>query len=402
MSTRSAVARRGPGLRLRLSLLATGLVAAGSALLLWLAWVLVGQVVAQVPTLPPDTPVMVDGVRVTAGELSAELGRHARVEVLQTGSVAFALVVAAAAVVSWVLVRRVLRPVHDVTETARRLSAESLDDRIGLTGPRDEVAELAATFDAMLDRLQAAFSAQQRFVANASHELRTPLAVLRTEIDVTLADPDADADELRRMATVVRDATRRAEHLVSGLLLLARTEASTTAGPSVRERIDLADAVPAALSAVRADADARGLRVRTDTAAAPVVGESSLLERVVGNLVENAVRHNVDGGWVDVTTGSGAADTVVLRVASSGPTIDPTAVAGLFEPFRRGTDRVGAGSGLGLSIVRAVVTAHHGAVGAEPVAGGGLAVTVTLPAAPDVTPPTRAQAPASPSTVEGA
>jgi signal transduction histidine kinase len=371
----TSVPRRGPGLRARLTLLATGLVAVVAVTLVWLGWMLVGEVAASVPQLPADTPVLVDGVRVPAGELAEALGKSARVEVLRVGSVAFAMVVLAAALVSWVLVRRVLRPLHEVTATARRLSAESLDARIGVTGPRDEVAELAATFDAMLDRLQAAFDAQTRFVANASHELRTPLAVMRTEVDVTLADPDADPAELRRMAEVVREATRRAEHLVAGLLLLARTEA-TEAVPA--EPVDLAETVPVALDAVRAEARDRGLRVATDLSPAPVAGDAALLGRVAGNLVENAVRHNVDGGWLTVRTGTEDGHAV-LSVASSGPVVAPTMVAELFEPFRRGAGRTGRGTGLGLSIVRAVARAHGGRAVAEPVEGGGLAVTVVLP-----------------------
>ena len=391
--------RRGPGLRVRLTLLATGLVAAVSALLLWLGWMLVGEVAASLPTLPPETPVLVDGVSVPAGEIATALGHSARIEVLQIGAIAFALVVLAAAMVSWVLAGHVLRPVHEVTATARRLSAESLDERIDLEGPRDEVAELADTFDAMLDRLQAAFDAQRRFVANASHELRTPLAVLRTEIEVTLADADADVAELRRMAGVLRDATRRAEGLVEGLLLLARTEAADQHPAAGDEDLDLDLAARRALDAVRAEVEARRLRVSMTSATAadggpaPVVGgDAALLERVVGNLVENAVRHNVEGGWLAVTTrrlpdgrtehpdrGSAA---VELVVASSGPELDPARVPGLFEPFRRGTDRVGTGAGLGLSIVRAVVRSHGGSVGAEPVPGGGLSVRVLLPAAP--------------------
>ena len=398
---RLARRRRGPGLRLRLTLLATGLVAAVSALLLWLGWMLVGEVAASLPTLPPGTPVLVDGVSVPAGEIAAALGRSARVEVLQVGTIAFALVVLAAAMVSWVLTGHVLRPVHDVTATARRLSAESLDARIELEGPRDEVAELADTFDEMLDRLQAAFDAQRRFVANASHELRTPLAVLRTEIDVTLADPDADVDELRRMAGVLRDATKRAEGLVEALLLLARTEAAEHRATAGDEAVDLDLAAHGALDAVRAEVEARRLRVRfgpaeasedraatgSDDDGAVVVGDAALLERVVGNLVENAVRHNVDAGWIAVSTRALPAERAVeLVVASSGPVLDPARVPALFEPFRRGADRVGTGSGLGLSIVRAVVRSHGGTVAAEPVEGGGLSVRVVLPA-PEVDQP---------------
>jgi signal transduction histidine kinase len=385
--------RRGPGLRVRLTLLATGLVAAVSAVLLWLGWMLVGEVAASLPTLPPETPVLVDGVSFPAGEIATALGRSARIEVLQIGSIAFALVVVAAAMVSWVLAGHVLRPVHEVTATARRLSAESLDERIDLEGPRDEVAELADTFDAMLDRLQAAFDAQRRFVANASHELRTPLAVLRTEIDVTLADPDADVAELRRMAGVLRDATRRAEGLVEGLLLLARTEAADQHPAAGDEDLDLDLAARRALDAVRAEVEGRRLQVSITSGTAPVVGgDAALLERVVGNLVENGVRHNVEAGWLAVTTrrlpddlaepADRGSPTVELVVASSGPELDAARVPDLFEPFRRGTDRVGTGSGLGLSIVRAVVRSHGGSVSAEPVPGGGLSVRVLLPAVP--------------------
>ncbi|GAA3230436.1 HAMP domain-containing sensor histidine kinase [Pseudonocardia petroleophila] len=364
------------GLRPRLTALATGLVALVSALLLWLGWLLVGDVAQAVPTLPPGSTVRVDGITVPADGLGDAVGRAAQDEVLRAGLVAFPLVVLAAALVSWVLVGRVLGPLHAVTAAARRLTVETLDTRLGLASARGEVAELAAGFDAMLDRLQAAFDAQRRFVANASHELRTPLAVLRTEVDVTLSDPAADEAELRRMGAVVRDATRRADDLVAGLLLLARTEGADLA--DVRP-VDLAAVVVPALAAVRVEAGHRGLRVQVRTAHAPVAGDAVLLERVAGNLLENAVRHNVTGGWIEVVTGvrDGGAE---LCVASSGRPVDR--VEELFEPFRRGpVERTGdtPGSGLGLSIVRAVVRAHGGSVSAEPVPGGGLTVTVRLP-----------------------
>ena len=368
--------RRGPGLRLRLTLLATGLVATASGLLLWLAWLLAGSVVSAVPALPAGTTVRVRGVDVDVAELGDALSRAARLDVLRAGAVAFLLVVAATAVVSWVLTGQVLRPLHEVTGTARRLSAESLDERIRLAGPRDEVAELADTFDALLDRLQAAFESQRRFVANASHELRTPLAVMRTEVDVTLADPEADVAELRRMAEVVRQATERADGLVEGLLALAHTE---SAGVAVRQPADLALAAKTAVAAVSPEAMARSVRISVDGDPAPVLGDPPLLDRVAGNLLENAVRHNVDGGWVSVHTASGPGGSW-LRVSGSGAVVPPERVAELFEPFRRAApDRTGGGTGLGLSIVRAIVQAHGGAVWAEPVPGGGLAVTVQLP-----------------------
>jgi signal transduction histidine kinase len=375
------------GLRPRLTAVCTAVVALVSALLLWLGWLLVGGV-AQAPSLPPGSMVRVGDRMVPSEQVSAAVGAAAREEVLRAGLIAYPLVVVAAALVSWWLVGRVLGPLHAVTATARRLSVESLDTRTGVRDARGEVAELAAGFDAMLDRLQAAFEAQRRFVANASHELRTPLSVLRTEVDVTLSDPAADVEELRRMGAVVRDATRRADDLVAGLLLLARAES----GAELSERVplDLADLVVPALAAVRADASARGLRVLLRTAPAPTYGDAVLVERVVGNLLENAVRHNVAGGWLEVCTGpvgggeagEGGAEGAELRVASSGPEVPPDRVDELFEPFRRGpVERTGAarGAGLGLSIVRAVVLAHGGAVSARPVVGGGLSVTVRLP-----------------------
>jgi hypothetical protein len=381
LAERTAVrGRRGPGLRVRLTLLATGLTAGVSGLLLWLGWLLVGNVVAATPDLPPNSTVTVDGLRVTADQWSDLLRDHARDRVLQAGSVAFLLVVIAAAILAWTLTGRLLRPLQEVTATARRLSAESLGERIALRGPRDEVAQLADTFDAMLDRLQATFEAQRRFVANASHELRTPLSVIRTELDVTLSDPAADVLELRRMAGVVGQAALRAGQLVEALLLLARTEGT---GLAVREPVDLAGVIASAWQATKSDADALGLSTVFHTEPALAVGDPALLERVAGNLLENAIRHNVDSGWIDVRL-EAEDQWSALRVSSSGRPIPADRVAELFEPFRRGgVDRTAqSGTGLGLSIVRAVVSAHGGQLYAEPVPEGGLAVTVRLPAAP--------------------
>lgn len=360
-------------------MLATGFVAGVSGLLLWLGWMLVGNVVAAVPRLPSNSVVRVNGVDVPASQLGVALRHSAREQVLVTGGVAFVAVVLAVAVLAWTITGRVLRPLHEVTDSARRLSAESLDERIGLTGPRDEVAELADTFDAMLDRLQVAFDSQRRFVANASHELRTPLSVMRTELDVTLSDPEADVAELRRMGGVVRDASDRAERLVESLLLLARTDGVQLA---VRDRVDLGEIIDRAVRLVSDEVDERGLRVSQEGQRAFVVGDPALLERVAGNLLENAVRHNVDGGWVEITLEPGTQWTV-LRVASAGPPIEAERVEVLFEPFRRdGVQRTARnGAGLGLSIVRAAVVAHGGRVSAEPVSDGGLSVIVRLPSA---------------------
>ncbi len=250
--------RRGPGLRLRITAVAVVIVAAVSALLLWLGWLLVGLVVrGAVPQLPTGSKILVEGVAVDASSLGAVLEQHARTQVLGAGIVAFVLLLTAAAILAWTFTGRALRPLHDVTSTARRLSAESLGERIALDGPNDEVAELADTFDAMLDRLQGAFDSQRRFVANASHELRTPLAVIRTELDVTLSDDKADVEELRRMADVVGTAALRAEQLVEALLLLARTDGI---GLAVHEPVDLAAVVASAWRSAGREAAARACK----------------------------------------------------------------------------------------------------------------------------------------------
>ncbi len=318
-------------------MLTTGLVAMVSAGLLWLGWLLAGDVAASVPSLPDGAAVIVGGVPVAPDQLANALRDHAREQVLRAGSVAFVCVVVATGLLAWTVTGRVLRPLRDVTATAQRLSVESLGERIGHRGPRDEVAELAATFDAMLDRLQAAFDSQRHFVANASHELRTPLSVIRTELDVTLSDPNADVAELRRMADVVRTATLRAGQLVEALLLLARTDG---VGVGAAEPVDLAEVVSAAWQPISSDAERRSISATFHGGSAPSVGDPALLER------------------------------------------DPDRVAELFEPFRRGgVDRTAhTGTGLGLSIVRAVVLAHRGQVSADAVPGGGLTVTVRLPA----------------------
>jgi signal transduction histidine kinase len=365
-------------LRARITLLATGLAAGVSLVLLWLAWTLVSDSVAAVPQMPPGTTVRVDGVDVDASALAAHMREHARDKLLVAGSIAFFCVVVATAILAWTFTSRVLRPLREITGAARRLSAESFGERIGEVDSKGELAELAHTFDAMLDRLQTAFEAQRHFVANASHELRTPLSVIRTELDVTLADPTADATELRRMAGVVRDATERAGQLVGSLLLLARTDG---AGLVMNEPTDLLTLVSRAWRAVRGEADQRGIHAQFHTEPAPVRGDPALLERIAGNLLENAVRHNVERGWIEVVTQPGERWST-LRVRSSGGLVDPTTVVELFEPFRRaGVARTArSGAGLGLSIVRAAVEAHGGMVSAEPVVGGGLSVTVLLPA----------------------
>ena len=362
---------------MRLTLLSTALLALIGGLLLALSYLLVGRVIAALPQFPPGTQVQVGDEVMDASQAAAQIAAQGRQTVLFVGLIAFPLQVLAGALLSWVLIGRTLRPLDTLTRATRALSESSLDQRIQLAGPRDEVAELADTFDDMLARLQAAFEAERRFVANASHELRTPLAVIRTEVDVTLADPSTDVEDMRRMGLIVLEATDRADRLLTSLLVLARTQAR---GVSAQQAVDLAGIVGFALGAVENERAQRDLAVTVEGTSAVVRGDPALLDRLVGNLVENAVRHNVNGGWVRI--GSGAADGAWwLEVASSGAVIDPETVAELFEPFRQGRRARTAhrGSGLGLSIVRAVAAAHGGTVRATPIPTGGLKVRVTLP-----------------------
>jgi hypothetical protein len=227
----------------------------------------------------------------------------------------------------------------------------------------------------MLERLSGAFASQRRFVANASHELRTPLTVIRTELDVTLADPNATNAELRAMGETVRDATLSTERLIQALLTLARSEGGITR----HDPADLADSARLALAQSGSDAAARRLDVRPTLDPAPVRGDRRLLERLVANLVENAVRHNRDGGMVEVRTATAAGRSTV-EVRNDGEIVPPEAVPSLLEPFQR-LDRGarGDGAGLGLSIVRSVAEAHGGAVEVRARPAGGLAVRVSLP-----------------------
>jgi signal transduction histidine kinase len=371
-------------LRLRLTLVYSAVALTVGLLLLLLSLVLVDRALQQAGSLLPRVSISYrredDVVFTTLGAVQDQLRRDALGTLLRQGLLALLLVGAVGVGLSYALAGRVLRPLQEITAAAQRLSVERLDARIDLGGPQDELKQLADTFDAMLARLERAFEAQRRFVADASHELRTPLAVMRTEVDVALADPHADATELRSAAEVVRDATIRADRLVDSLLLLARSDRLSVDGLPLRERVELPAVASAALSAVAAEAQAKGLQIAGELAPAGVLGDRGLLERLAGNLVENAVRHNVAGGWLRVDTGT-VGGRARLSVESSGPVVDADEVPLLFEPFRRaGTARTArTGAGLGLAIVRAVAQVHGGTATATARPSGGLVVTVDLP-----------------------
>jgi signal transduction histidine kinase len=358
-----------PTIRLRLTLLYAGVFLLAGAALLTVSYVLVRN------NLTADNV----GIGGPADEVRRAVQREVADDALHHLRVQYALALAAMTALSvllgWLVAGRALRGLQQITATARRVSQDTLDERIALEGPRDELKELADTFDEMLERLSSAFASQRRFVANASHELRTPLTVMRTELEVTLADPEASNAELRAMAVAVHEAMDRTERLVQALLTLARSEGA----PARRDPVDLAAAARMALEHTARDAQAAGLAVTADLHAAPVRGDRRLLERLVANLVENAVGHNRPGGRVSVTTAT-RNDHSVVDVVNDGDVLDPATLPRLLEPFQR-LDRGarGDGAGLGLSIVRSVAHAHGGAVALAACPDGGLRATVTLP-----------------------
>ncbi len=274
-----------------------------------------------------------------------------------------------AGALGWLIAGRILRPLHKVTSAAQRASQEHLDERIDLDGPSDELKELADTFDDMLDRLDLAFVSQRRFVANASHELRTPLTAMRTLIDVAMAKPTRTTEGLETLVGRVREAVDQSEAIIDGLLTLARSDRGLT----VRELVDLEAAALDAIDQTSTAARESDITVEANLSAAPFAGDRVLVERLVANLVDNAIRYNFEGGsihietGIDATSGSGSGESY-LSVTNSGPLVPESKVASLFEPFTRLGQRVtnDEGVGLGLSIVASVVAAHGGRLETTP------------------------------------
>ncbi|GIU84142.1 MAG: two-component sensor histidine kinase [Acidimicrobiales bacterium] len=319
---------------------------------------------------------------VTIGDVIEGVQRDMREDTLDEmvrGSVvALACMFLVALGFGWVMAGRVLRPVARLTATARSLSERNLSERISLEGPDDELKELAETLDRMLDRLQAAFESQRRFAAEVSHELRTPLTIIRGEAELSLADPAAGERE-KELARRVREAAVRSERLIESLLALARSESTMTSA----DVVDLADLAGDVVGDRVEDADRHGVAVSLELNAAPVRGDRWLLERLVANLVENAIVHNNDGGWMRVEVCCEDGHGKVL-VSNSGRCYSPDEVRQIFEPFRRLGERNGSrreGFGLGMAIVRSVAEAHGGLVEAHPLPDGGLEVSVRFPLA---------------------
>ncbi|GHJ44426.1 sensor protein CutS [Catellatospora sp. TT07R-123] len=275
----------------------------------------------------------------------------------------------------WFIAGSLLKPLNMITATAHRIAGRTLHRRIDLDAPPSEVKSLADSFDSMLDRLDEAFAGQGRFIANAAHELKTPLALNRTLVEVAMARPESPP-QVQQLGENLLAVNLRHERLIDSLLTLARAEDAVTE----RRGVDLAELAAVAVEATAARAAELRLQVSSQLSAAPVVGDPILLEQLIRNLVDNAVRYNVADGavWVHTQAKPHHAEIVV---ANTGAVISSYEIPALFEPFRRLTDRTGSarGSGLGLSIVRAVAQAHRGDAVATPRPGGGLSIRVILP-----------------------
>ena len=292
-------------------------------------------------------------------------------------TIALAVMAVGSVGLGWAVAGRILGRLHDVTATARTISASNLHERLAFEGPDDELKELGDTFDELLGRLEASFEAQRQFVANASHELRTPLTVSRAMLQVALADPHLSLDSLRAACEEVLEAQSEQESLLEALLTLSHSQA----GLDRREPLDLASLTEKVLRARQIEAQERGLELHANLAPAPITGDARLVKHLISNLVDNALRHNREQGRVEVVT-EARADEAAISVTNTGPVVSPDTVAQLVEPFRRGAERTssGDGHGLGLSIVRAIADVHGAVVNIEPQAEGGLEVTVIFPA----------------------
>jgi signal transduction histidine kinase len=328
---------------------------------------------------PGGTPPNPTSLRI-ASAMSAQraIGLH-RLQ-LYSG-IALALMAVVSGVLGWVVAGRVLAPLRTMTATAERISDTNLHERLAMGGPKDELRVLADTIDRLLARLEAAFDAQRRFVANASHELRTPLAMMRTTLDVAIAKPGGVPEQTRQLDAELRTDLEQADQLLESFLTLARAESGRLEEHS---QVALEPVIAGALAARSDKIAAKRLRVQTHLAAVEVTGSCTLLARMVDNVIENAVRHTQPGGTVELTLAPAAGQLAHMIVETSGQMLDQDAVAQLAQPFKRlSQDRTGSqnGHGLGLSIVAAVAAAHAGSLELHPRAHGGLRVQITLPGA---------------------
>ena len=374
----AALLRLRPTLRTQLTLLYAGLLAVmGGALIIGLV---------------PLRGTASVGIGPEAAAQQAALNSHIR-ELEIIGAIALPVVVLLAVVGGWLIAGRLLRPLRTITATARDISASNLNRRLDLGGRDDEFAVLGDTLDDLFGRLEASFESQRHFVANASHELRTPLTAERALLQVALADPDATAEALRSACEQVLALGDQQERLIDGLLTLATSEG----GIEQWEPFDLAAVAWHVVTARREDAGRRGVHLETSLAAAPTAGDPRLAESLVANLLDNAIRHNCDGGRAEISTAA-AGGQATLRVANTGPVIAPERLGRLFQPFgRAGGERIRhtGGHGLGLAIVQAIARAHGATLTPQARPDGGLDIEVSFPGKPASGLPEVAAAPAS-------
>jgi signal transduction histidine kinase len=376
--------------RQRLTLLYGGLFFACGAALLAITYLLVDRTFPRVnqktpvPGGPQSRPVTHGGRPprpLSPGATAALDAQRADLHrLLVVSAIALAVMVIVSLALGWVVAGRVLRPLRTITATTRQISEDNLHQRLALDGPPDELKDLSDTIDELLARLDSAFEAQRRFAANVSHELRTPLTVGRTLLEMILGDPDASAESFRTVCQDVLEAGNQQEQLIEALLILARSQR----GLDQRQSFDLAVIATDVAHAREPTAAANGLRLDISAGSALVSGDPQLTRRLVANLVDNAVRHNLPGGNVQLLVDTQAGQAR-LTVTNTGPHVPPDQVARLLEPFQRmATDRAGHhdGLGLGLSIVAAIANSHDATLHAQPRAAGGLEIQVTFPAAP--------------------
>jgi signal transduction histidine kinase len=344
-----------------------------------------GTVINPVPATPYGEPEGPSGLSVTPqsqqedklGAIAVNVHGSDQHRMLIWSGLALAIMAVISMVLGWLLAGRSLRPLQTITAAARRISASSLHERLALAGPHDELRELGDTFDELLGRLESSFDAQRQFVANASHELRTPLTLERAILEVTLADPSADATSLRAACERVLAIGAQQEHMIDALLTLARSEG----GIEHREPLLLDELTGEMLSGHTDEIARRGLRLESKLEPTPFAGDRRLIERLIANLLDNAIRHNNHDGWVTVASAIENGDAV-LTVANSGPVIAPGQLASLVRPFQRlGSERTShdRGHGLGLSIVDAIATAHGAKLTVHAQPAGGLRVEVRFP-----------------------
>jgi signal transduction histidine kinase len=325
----------------------------------------------------PTTQPLITQCKHVLAVLGRGSGTGTGLAAIQIASVTgLGVLIIGAAGLGWLVAGRALAPMRSITEAAQRASELRLGQRLELAGAEDEVKQLADTFDLMLERIDAAFTSQKRFVANAAHELRTPLTAMRTAIDVTLSKPQRTPEQLEEMAKRVRESTERAEATIEALLALATSEL----GATTTESLDLATVAEDALDGTRETIDRRRITVDAALEPAPTRGDRVLVERMIANLVENAARHNHAGGWIGIRTFSRDGGSV-FEVENTGPSVSAEQLPRLFEPFARASERLDFqdGVGLGLSIADAIARAHATAITARPRPDGGLELSVTLP-----------------------